>query len=69
MPTGAVIQVARSDDIKTEREWMRTFEARLSTLYTTKAPELRSCVLTRRISFISLFGQMTELASVQIDLF
>jgi hypothetical protein len=48
---------------------MRTFEARLSTLYTTDTPELRSCVLTRGISFISLFGEMTELAPVQIDLF
>ena len=54
---------------QTEREWMRTFEARLSTLYATNTPELRSCVLTRGIPFISLFGEITELASFQMDLF
>jgi hypothetical protein len=48
---------------------MRALEARLSILYTTNTTELRSCVLTRRISFISLFGEMTELAPVQIGLF
>jgi hypothetical protein len=48
---------------------MRTFEARLSTSYATNTPELRSSILTRGISFISLFGEMAELAPMQIDLF